>query len=100
MPIPTTVAPEAVAYFNVYVPASSNSHGDAIRIVERYLYSPYEIVEVVLSDEEDGEPAECYCVRVRGEFSLSNPESLVLQQRDRFSSGMYQTSEPRWLRSV
>lgn len=93
--IPTVDVPDVLTYFNVYVPARTNTREDATRIVDRYLYSDFSVVDVLWSNAEEGEPEDCYRVKVRGDFYGSRwAHDRVIQQRDRLSSGMYASSTP------
>lgn len=95
MNIPTVEIPDVIAYFNVFVPSQPNTREDTTRIVERYLYSDFAVVDVRYSDPEEGEPWDCYRVKVHGAFyGSSRAHNLVIQQRDRLSSGLYASSEP------
>lgn len=92
--IPTRDIPDTVAYFNAFVPVRQNTREDATRIIGRYLYGQFEVVDVTYSAEEKGEPWDCYRVKVRAIFYGDRVDYHLGMQRDRLSSGMYASSEP------
>lgn len=92
--IPTIDIPNTVSYFNAYVPNRTNGREDATRIVGRYLYGQFEVVDVTYASNEQGEPFDCWRVKVRGTFYGDRVDYHVGMQRDRLSSGLYATSEP------
>lgn len=93
-------APVYVAYFTVGIPVDGADRRSerAAEIVARYLYSPAEIAgEVVLSDD-----VETFLVPVRIETSGTNRElaGMVEANRGRLASGLYATTDPRYLMAV
>jgi predicted GNAT superfamily acetyltransferase len=96
----SNTTPVAVAYFTVRVPANKNNTvyaEDAQGAVETYLYGGYGVVDVNLDLEDFDRPAYVVTVRVENYRSVSALTSLVQQQRDRLSSGMYSSTEPKIL---
>lgn len=87
--------PETIAYLLVQVPARDDhsvTMADALRIVERYLYGGFEI-----ADKTTVGDTHYVQVRYAGVQSRSTVENLVQQQRDRFASGLYRTSDAKFL---
>jgi len=91
--------PVAVAYFTVRVPADQHSvqyAEDAERVVERYLYNG-SVHPAELDMDDFDHPAYIVMVRIENWKSVSDLTSQVQQQRDRFSSGLYSSTEPKIL---
>ena len=94
-PLPDT-APSSVAYFTVTVPFSRTTdetetprRDRAAEIVDRYLYRGSVTTIDTVPD------AEVFEVTVRREFwPGENPTTALQNQRDRYTSGLYGTSEP------
>jgi hypothetical protein len=87
-----SLIPVAVAYFTVRVRA--NYKEDARHVVEAYLYSGAEVVRADLDTTDFN-----YAVLVRTESCQSAHElgQRVQYQRDRLASGLYFSTEPRFL---
>jgi len=100
--MPTEISlPVAVAYFTVRIPADRTTvtlAAEAERVVERYLYNG-SVVDVDLDlDMDDLEhPAYVVMVRIENWKSVADLTSRVQIQRDRFSSGLYSSTEPKIL---
>lgn len=105
--MPTEISlPVAVAYFMVRVPARETMSAyesrttykeDARHEVEAYLYGGGSVLEVDLDNDDFNHPAYVVTVRIENYRSVSDLTSRVQQQRDRFSSGLYSSTEPKIL---
>lgn len=87
--------PETIAYMLVQVPArddGSVTMDDALRIVDRYLYGGFEI-----TDKSTVGDTHYVQVRCTTQQNRSVTERLVQQQRDRLASGLYRTSDAKYL---
>lgn len=98
--------PVAVAYFTVRVPAreTMTSHEarttykeDARQVVEAYLYSGSGVVNVDLDNDDFDRLAYVLTVRTENWKSVDDLTGQVQYQRDRLSSGLYSSTEPKIL---
>jgi len=89
--------PVAVAYFTVRVPSDNGiDQGRAQEIVERYLYQG-SVVDIDVDVNDFNHPAYVVTVRIENYRSAQDVASAVQIQRDRFSSGLYSSTEPKIL---
>lgn len=91
------VAPQVAAYFTVGVPISQANHNvdRATEIVTRYLYFG-EVMRSAVSDD-----GETFTVLVRVEaLTMGEAERQVTANRDRLMSGLYGSTDPRYLLNV
>jgi len=94
-----TPLPAAVAYFTVRVPANGTDvqeEADAERVVERYLYNG-SVVTVDFDMDDFDHPVYIVMVRVQNWKSVADLTGQIQYQRDRFSSGLYSSTEPKIL---
>jgi len=91
--------PVAVAYFTVRVPVSiaAEYEEDARRVIERYLYSGAEVTNVDLDMDDFDHPVYVVTVRTEGWKSVALLTGQVQYQRDRLSSGLYSSTQPKIL---
>lgn len=91
--------PAYVGYFTVGVPVDkADRHiGRAAEIVERYLYSPGEVVRTELSEDFE---TFLVLVRFEGRTGHGDLDRAVRNQRERLSSGLYASTEPRYLMAI
>ena len=89
--------PVAVAYFTVRVPANSTVEylENAQRVVEAYLYSDAGVADVDLDNEDFNPPVYAVTVRVENWKSVVDLTRTVQYQRDRLSSGLYSSTDPK-----
>lgn len=81
--------PQAIVYFTVKVPARPDFfEEDAIRLVQRYLYTGLRFFCTGATDYGDDD---VWYVQVQGtsDVGLNDLARRVQDQRDRFASGMY-----------
>jgi len=97
----TTDIPVAVAYFKVRIPGFSplgvQYANDAERVVEDYLYNNGSVVVIDLDMSDSNHPAYIVMVRVENWKSVADLTFRVQKQRDRLSSGLYSSTEPKIL---
>ena len=91
--------PVAVAYFTVRVPANGTIvyGSDAQRVVEAYLYSGAEVDATDIDMVDVNHPVYIITVRIENWKSVADLTGRVQYQRDRFSSGLYSSTEPKIL---
>jgi len=95
----TIPLPVAVAYFTVRVPVNSTVvyGSDAREVIERYLYSGVEVTDVDIDMGDFNHPVYVVLVRVENWKSVTDLTGRVQYQRDRLSSGLYSSTEPKIL---
>ena len=95
----TSTTPVAVAYFTVRVPTNDTvvyiDH--AQRVIEAYLYSGAGVTNVELDMDDFDHPVYVVTVRVENWKSVADLTGTVQYQRDRLSSGLYSSTEPKIL---